>query len=130
MISVDEFKAQLFEFIEFMEEPFDAKFIYKSCIQPIDIYRVYDVLQQLEDEGKIVSLSDGRYISIRGALRRWLRGRLIEVKIPDYLIRDVEWAAKIRPKQYKSIDAFIADAIRDHIMKIKKRYEEEVRRYG
>lgn len=121
MINMDEFKTQLFEFIEFMEEPFDARFIYRSCIQPIDIYRIYDALQQLEDEGKILSLPNGRYISLRGALKRWLKERFVEVKIPDYLVRDIEWAAKIRQKQYKSIEALIADALRDYIMKVKRR---------
>jgi hypothetical protein len=119
MISMDEFKNQLYEFIEFRSEPFDAKFILNSCIQPIDKYRVYEALYQLEVEGKIIRLSDGRYASTKMALKRWIRNRLVEAQIPDHLIREIEWAMKVKPEICRSIEEFITEAIKEYIEKIR-----------
>ncbi|MEM1586943.1 MAG: hypothetical protein QXX99_05915 [Candidatus Bathyarchaeia archaeon] len=70
MISLEEFKDHLLEFIKFRGEPFDVDFIYRQCIQSIDKYRIYEALYQIELEGKVLRLSDGRYILTRVALKR------------------------------------------------------------
>jgi len=119
MISMDEFKSQLYEFIEFKSEPFDAKLILNSCIQPIDKYRVYEALYQLEVERKIIRLSDGRYTSTRMALKRWIRNRFVEAQIPDNLIREIEWILKVKPKICCPIEEFIMEAIKEYIEKIR-----------
>ncbi|MEM1506804.1 MAG: hypothetical protein QXU02_01840 [Candidatus Bathyarchaeia archaeon] len=92
-------------------------------IQLIDIYRVYEALQQLEDEGKIVGLPGGRYVTVKAAVRRWLKENFVEIGIPDYLVRDIEWTMKLKSKRHYSLEAFILDALREHIAKVKEIYE-------
>jgi len=121
MINLNEFKTQLLEFVEWRKEPFDTQLIYKSCIQPIDIRHVYEALYELENEGKIIRLSDGRYASLRVAVKRWIRTKLVEIKLPDHLIQEIEWTLRLHPHLYLSIEKFIQEAIKEFIAKIKDR---------
>lgn len=117
-MNLEEFKDHLLEFIEFRSEPFDVDFIYRQCVQPIDKYRVYEALYQLELEGKVLRLSDGRYIATRMALKRWLNSRLIEVKIPRKMAVEAEEAMRLTPDVWKTLDSFISEAIRDYVKKV------------
>lgn len=119
MINIEEFKNQLFEFVEFESEPFDIKYIYRSCIQPVDNHHIYEALYQLESEGKIIRLSDGRYTTMRAAVKRWVKEKLVETLIPDYLIREIEWTLKLNPGLHQSIDNFISEAVREYIEKVR-----------
>lgn len=119
MIDMEEFKDQLLTFMEFMDEPLDADSIYRQCVQPIDRRRIHDALYQLEDEGKILRLSDGRYIAVRKALKRWIRGRLVEIKISEEIISEARQIEHML-KRYKTIDYFISEAIKEYIEKIWK----------
>jgi len=119
MINLEEFKDRLFEFIEFRREPFDIKYIYESCRQPIDIHHIYEALYELENEGKIICLSNGQYTSTRIAIKRWIKEKLVNVLIPDYLIQEIEWILKLKPKEHQTIDEFISTAIKEFIDRIK-----------
>ncbi|MEM1515148.1 MAG: hypothetical protein QXT26_03935 [Thermoproteota archaeon] len=52
MISLEEFKDSLFEFIDSRDEPFDVDFIYRQCIQPINRYQIYEALISLNLRGR------------------------------------------------------------------------------
>ncbi|MEM2342360.1 MAG: hypothetical protein QXX94_07745 [Candidatus Bathyarchaeia archaeon] len=119
MSDMDELKSQLYEFVEFRSEPFDVKFILGSCIQLIDRHHVYEALYQLESEGKIIRLSDGRYTTTRVAIKRWIKNKFTEVLVPDYLIREIERILKIKPGICRSTEEFISKAIKEYIEKVK-----------
>lgn len=118
MIDMEEFKGQLLTFIEFMGEPIDADSIYRQCIQPVERYRIYEVLYQLEDEGKVLRLSDGRYIAAKSAFKRWVRDRLIDVKVPEDIVKDAKQVMGRMPGRYKNIDSFISEAIREYVERV------------
>lgn len=130
MISLEEFKCSLLEFIEFRGEPFDADFIYRQCIQPIDRYHIYEALYQLELEGKILRLRDGRFIATNIALKRWLNRRVVDVKIPEELIAEAMEAMRLIPEAWESLDSFISDAIREYVERIRSLQTEKLRGYG
>lgn len=119
MISIDELKNQLYEFVEFRNEPFDVKFILGSCVQLVDRHHIYEALYQLESEGKIIRLSDGCYTTTKMAIKRWIRNRFTEALVPDYLIREIEWILKMKPGICRSIEEFISRAIKEYIEKVK-----------
>ena len=119
MINLDEFKSQLLEFVEWRSEPFDAGFIYKSCIQPVDNHHIHESLYLLECEGKIIRLSDGRYASLRTAIRHWIRAKFVEIRLPGHLIQEIEWTLKLKPRLYRSIEEFIQEAIEEYVRKVK-----------
>ncbi|MBS7605016.1 MAG: hypothetical protein QXR84_00280 [Candidatus Bathyarchaeia archaeon] len=118
MIDIEEFKDNLLEFVQFRKEPFDVEFIYRECVQLVDKYRIYETLYQLELEGKILRLSDGRYIATRAALRRWLKYHLIEIQIPVEIAAEAKEAIFIAPKAWRTLDSFISEAIEEYIRKI------------
>ena len=64
MLDPVQFKEQLYEFVKYVEEPFDINFLMYNCNQPINRERFYDILYELEEEGKILVLQDGRYLSL------------------------------------------------------------------
>lgn len=118
MIDIEEFKDNLLEFVEFRDEPFDVEFIYSQCVQPVDKYRIYEALYQLELEGKILRLSDGRYLAARTALKRWLKYHLTEIQIPVEIVAEAKEAMFIAPKAWRTLDSFISEAIEEYIRKI------------
>lgn len=127
MIDMEELKDQLLTFIDLMGEPLDADSIYRHCIQPIDRYRIYDALHQLEDEGKIMRLSDGRYVTARAALRRWIKGRLVDVGIPEEVVREAERAMGQGRKKYRTVDSFISEALKEYIERVWRAWSEGVK---
>lgn len=128
MISLEALKDSLFEFIEFKREPFDVDFIYRQCIQPVDKHQIYEVLHQLELEGKIIRLSDGRYITTKIAIKRWLSRHLVDVKIPKEIAAEAEGAMRLLPRTWRTIDSFISEAIKEYIEKVLNVWDEELHR--
>lgn len=128
MINLEGFKDSLLEFIEFKGEPLDVDSIYKQCLQPIDRYRIYEVLYQLELEGKVLRLSDGRYIATKAALRKWLYSNPIEIRIPGEMAIEIEETMSLTPGVWKSMDSFISEAIREYIKKVIEIWSRDPRR--
>lgn len=128
MINLEGFKDSLLEFIEFRSEPFDIDFIYKQCIQPIDKHRINEAFYQLELEGKILRLSDGRYIATRVALKKWLSSQFLEIKIPEEIAVEIEETMHLTPRAWKTIDSFVSEAIKEHIKKVLNAWTKELYR--
>ena len=120
MIDTQSFKEQLLEFVEDREEPFDERFLVKTCNQPVSDTRIRDVLCQLADEGKIVWI-DHVYLPTRVLMRRWLKTdnpkdaspTEPEISLPNSLLRQIEELLNEKPETgYVDVDDFIRDAIR------------------
>lgn len=107
------FKEQLFEFIEYRDEPFDENFIIDSCTTFIDRTTVRDALFALEEEGRIVRLLNGKYISARMLLKKWIKRLYGEIEVPEDIYG--EMLKLIQLGIYKSIVDIIKDAIRFYI---------------
>jgi len=104
------FREQLFRFIEYRDEPFDENFIINSCITFIDRTTVYDALSKLEEEGRIVRLTNGKYISMRVLLKKWIKRLYGEIEVPEDIYG--EMIKLIQLGLYKSIIDIIRDAIK------------------
>ena len=116
-IDVEMFKRQLLEFIGDMDEPFTVKFLVKSCLQPVSEQFIHDVLAQLEEEGKVLWVGDGRWISTKAVVKRALKPNS-EVILPKALISQIISAAVKRPDLgYTNLAEFIRDAVENFINK-------------
>lgn len=105
------FKEQLYEFIEFVSEPWDIDFLIRNCRQWVDRWRFYDVLYELETEGRVIRLKDGRYLSIRVLRRKWIKTRLVDLPLPKSLFEKMKYL--IHMGVYESIEELIREAIRN-----------------
>lgn len=118
------FKEQLFEFVEYMDEPFDFKFLVENCNDGFVEYRwIESALDELEEAGKIVRLDEHRYLSTRIMLRRWIRDKgkphpisedfLNGSFVSQGLIDQIEELLEERPELgYLDVDEFVRDAVR------------------
>jgi len=121
------FKKQLIEYVEGLEEPFDVNFLMSRCNQPVSYMTVHDILCELIDEGKVVRLNTGLYLSTRVLMRRWLKSkpRLPLEEEPDLielspsLIREIKELIKERPELgYSDVDEFVRDALRRYLYEV------------
>lgn len=123
------FKSQLLEFIEDLEEPFDVNFLVDRCLQPVSYITVHDILCELVDEGKVVRLSSGLYFSTRMLMRRWIKSKLRRedvlqedsnlMELSHSLICEIENLIKERPELgYEDVGEFVRDAIRRYLTEI------------
>ncbi|MEM2512693.1 MAG: hypothetical protein QXU81_00010 [Candidatus Bathyarchaeia archaeon] len=103
------FKEQLYEFVEFRSEPFDIDFLMKSCNTFIDKITIYNALCILEDEGRIIRLSNGNFISAKIMMRKWIKKMYENIEIPEDIYREME--RLVYMGIYKSINDIIKDAI-------------------
>lgn len=104
------FKEQLYEFIEWEEQPFDVDYLIKNCNYWVDPWKIYDVLFQLEEEGRIFQLKNGKYLSLKVLLNKWIKTRFINLRLPRSLYEAMKYL--IHLGYYKSMDDLIRDAIR------------------
>ena len=115
MLDPAQFKEQLYEFVECIDKPFDINFLMQKCNQPVDRQRFYDALYELEEEGKILGLRNGRYLSLRVLKRKWIKTKLVNIPIPkelyDIMIHLI----------HKGIFKNIEDIIQEAIKRYKKR---------
>ena len=123
------FKEQLLEFIEGQTEPFDLNFLVESCLQPVSRITVHEVLCELVDEGFVVALGDGLYLSTRVLMKKWIREKLPSegededaeaaddlVELPDEMISEIEEVLRMRPELgYRDIEEFVRDALRRYL---------------
>ena len=110
------FEEQLLEFVEDLEEPFDVKFLAMMCNQPVSEARIHNTLCKLEDEGKIVRVGPGLYLSTRALMRRWLISKEEcenGVMLPRTIVaRIVDFISKRAELGYESVEEFVKEAIR------------------
>jgi hypothetical protein len=120
-IDLEEFKRQLLDFIEDRDEPFTARFLVESCIQPVNESLVQNALAELEGEGLVIWLGGGEWISTKAVIKRALKPNM-EVIIPKSLIAQIISTAIKRPELgYTNLTEFIKDAIKNFIDKHGKR---------
>ena len=116
-----ELKKQLYEFIEDIEEPFDAKFLVERAAQPLDEWHVQEILQELEEEGLIISLRCGRWLSTKVLLKRWIKAKNL-VYLPADLIELIEKFIRARRDLgYKTVEEFVKDAAERLLRKIRNK---------
>jgi hypothetical protein len=112
---MEEFKRQLLDFIEDRDEPFTARFLVESCLQPVSELLVQNALSELEGEGLVIWLGGGEWISTKAVVKRALKPNT-EVIIPKSLVAQIISAAIKRPDLgYTSLAEFIRDAIKSFI---------------
>ncbi|MEM2351949.1 MAG: hypothetical protein QXT26_06040 [Thermoproteota archaeon] len=112
-------KERLFEFVRFNPDPFDVDFLERHANVLIDRARLFDVLFELECEGKIVCLSDGRYVSAYAAIKRWIEERFVFLELPSDLVFEVERFLRdfcVR----ESVEQFIVNAIKNLVQEMRK----------
>ena len=107
---LNQFKEQLYEFVKYVEEPFDINFLMYNCNQPINRERFYDILYELEEEGKILVLQDGRYLSLYTLKRKWIKIRLVNIPIPKELYNIM--IHLIHKGIFKNVEDIIREAIK------------------
>ena len=112
------FKQQLYEFIEFRETPFTIDFLYISCNQPIERRHIYDALYELEEEGKIIRLWDGSYLSAKVAWKKWIKKLYEEIEVPSELYDEIEKFIK-QTGIFESVEEFIKKALETFIQTVK-----------
>lgn len=114
-VDVEQFKRQLLEFIEDRDEPFTVKFLVENCLQPVSETLVQNTLAQLEEEGRVIWLRNGRWISTKAIVKRALKPSN-EVILPKNLISQVISLLIKRPNLgYTDINEFIVEAIKNFI---------------
>lgn len=118
MFEKEEFKRQLYEFIKFSPEPFDIYFLERNANVWVNRVFFYDILFELESEGKIISLSDGSYISVYAAMKKWIRERFCLIEIPYDLLWEVENFLREFCIQ-ESVEQFFVTAIKKLIQEVK-----------
>ena len=114
------FKQQLYEFIEFKESPFTVDFLYMSCNKPIEKSNIIDALSELEEEGKIIRLWDGSYLSAKVAWKKWIKKLYEEIEIPLELYDEIKKLIK-QTGIFKSVEEFVKKALETFIQAIKPR---------
>ncbi|MEM2177057.1 MAG: hypothetical protein QXN34_06995 [Archaeoglobaceae archaeon] len=112
-------KEQLYEFVRFESEPFDVDFLEKHANILIDRTRFYDILFELESEGKLIRLRDGRYIPTCIKMRKWIKERLVDVEIPFDLFNEVQ---KLISEfcLHETVEQFIVTALKKLIEEVRK----------
>ena len=112
------FKQQLYEFIEFRETPFTIDFLYISCNQPIEKSNIIDALSELEEEGKIIRLWDGSYLSAKVAWKKWIKKLYEEIEIPSELYDEIEKFIK-QTGIFESVEELVRKALETFIQTVK-----------
>jgi len=129
-----QFKAQLLEYVDDREEPFDTQFLVANCNSFIDDTWVRNALWELEEEGRIIKLNH-HYLSTRILMKRWIvasqtpqttpQDNLNGFTLPQHLMREIQDLLIERPDLgYLDIDEFIRDALRRRIEQLEKRNRE------
>ena len=121
------FKQQLYEFIEFRNSPFTVDFIYMACNKPIEKSVVIDALSELEEEGKIIRLWDGSYLSAKTAWKKWVKKLYEEIEVPSELYQEIESFIK-QTGFFKSAEELIKKALEMFIMTKKPLIDQNNRR--
>ena len=112
------FKQQLYEFIEFKDSPFTVDFLYMSCNKPIEKSNIIDALSELEEEGKIIRLWDGSYLSAKVAWKKWIKKLYEEIEIPLELYDEIKKLIK-QTGTFKSVEEFVKKALETFIQTVK-----------
>jgi hypothetical protein len=114
-IDMEEFKRQLLDFIEDRDEPFTVRFLVESCLQPVGETLVQNALADLENEGLVIWLGGGEWISTKAVMKRALKPSM-EVILPKSLVAQIISTAIKRPDLgYTSLAEFIRDAVKNFI---------------
>jgi len=112
------FKQQLYEFIEFKDSPFTVDFLYMSCNKPIEKSAIIEALSELEEEGKIIRLWDGSYLSAKVAWKKWIKKLYEEIELPSELYDEIENFIK-QTGIFESVEELIKEALENFIQTIK-----------
>ena len=112
------FKQQLYEFIEFKDSPFTVDFLYMSCNKPIEKSNIIDALSELEEEGKIIRLWDGSYLSAKVAWKKWIKKLYEEIEIPSELYDEIKKLIE-HIGIFKSVEEFVKKALETFIQTVK-----------
>ena len=114
-----EFKQQLLDFIDDLEEPFSINFLAEKCLQPIRKELIHEVLCEFEKEGHVVFVGDGMWITTKVLIKRALN-KTQQIQISSNLIAEViTFLIKHPELGYSNIKDFIKDAILHTIQKTK-----------
>jgi len=109
------FKQQLYEFVKFRDSPFTADYVWMACNKSIEKSTVIEALSQLEEEGKLVRLTDGSYLPAEAALKKWIQKLYEEIEIPKELYQEIENFIK-QTGFFKSPEELIKKALEMFIM--------------
>ena len=105
-------KSQLLEFIEELEKPFTTNLLVKSCNQPISRNTIEEILIELEQEGHVIFIGNGEWISSKLIMERALKTPQ-PIKLPSNLIGELITLLIKKPELgYTNLTKFITDAIK------------------
>ena len=104
-------KNQLLEFVEDLNEPFSARQLASCALQFIDHSTIWNTLCELEEEGKLLFLGDGRFISMKTAMRKWIACEYTNIQIYEDDFERLQFYILSGILPHKSVKEFVIDAI-------------------